>query len=306
MGNDSHLTAGNPSDRTSTRAQQALRIRRFLMAVGTYGVVILAFGLADRLELGHLQPAQWMLMIGLAVAGNSIFFLMFITGMNMKFPDPSLTWVQIAYSGVWGAVPSFAITQAQMRPVLLMFYIPAFSFGMLRLSRKQYLVLVAFVMGVYGAMLLLNQANSPAAFQTKYELAVYSIFGIVLTWFAFFGGFISALRNRLREQNTAIRQANLEIRQEMEERRQAQMEKDKLIVELQQALSRVKTLSGLLPICASCKKIRDDQGYWNQLETYIVNRSDAEFSHSICPDCARKLYPGIVGYGTASAEGEKE
>ena len=60
--------------------------------------------------------------------------------------------------------------------------------------------------------------------------------------------------------------------------------------ELQKALSEIKTLSGLLPICVSCKKIRDDKGYWNQMELYIRDRSEAEFSHSICPICAEKLY----------------
>ena len=57
------------------------------------------------------------------------------------------------------------------------------------------------------------------------------------------------------------------------------------------ALNEVKILRGLLPICASCKKIRDDHGYWNQIETYIRDHSEAEFSHSICPDCMRALYP---------------
>ena len=56
----------------------------------------------------------------------------------------------------------------------------------------------------------------------------------------------------------------------------------------------IKTLSGLLPICASCKKIRDDKGYWNQIEAYIRDRSEAEFSHSICPKCAKRLYPDLV------------
>jgi hypothetical protein len=60
--------------------------------------------------------------------------------------------------------------------------------------------------------------------------------------------------------------------------------------ELQKALSEIKTLSGLLPICSSCKKIRDDKGYWNQIELYIRDRSEAEFSHGICPPCAEKLY----------------
>lgn len=63
---------------------------------------------------------------------------------------------------------------------------------------------------------------------------------------------------------------------------------------LQEALSEVKTLSGLLPICASCKKIRDDRGYWEQIEVYIEDHSNAAFSHGICPECVRKLYPEIA------------
>lgn len=68
-------------------------------------------------------------------------------------------------------------------------------------------------------------------------------------------------------------------------------EREALITELQTALTRVKLLSGLLPICAACKKIRDDKGYWNQIESYIHEHSEAEFSHGMCPDCAKSLYP---------------
>jgi len=77
------------------------------------------------------------------------------------------------------------------------------------------------------------------------------------------------------------------------ERKRADQKREKLLNDLQEALSKVKKLGGLLPICASCKKIRDDKGYWNQIEAYICNHSEAEFSHSICPECARKLYPDI-------------
>ena len=66
--------------------------------------------------------------------------------------------------------------------------------------------------------------------------------------------------------------------------------------EKEKALLEVKRLSGFLPICASCKNIRDDQGYWNQIESYIKDHSEAEFSHGICPDCAKKLYPDIDLY----------
>lgn len=75
------------------------------------------------------------------------------------------------------------------------------------------------------------------------------------------------------------------------ERKQTLMEKDKLIVKLREALADVKTLSGLLPICASCKHIRDDKGYWHQVEVFIQQHSSAVFTHGLCPKCTQKLYP---------------
>jgi PAS domain S-box-containing protein len=78
---------------------------------------------------------------------------------------------------------------------------------------------------------------------------------------------------------------------DISERKQAVQDREKLILELQKALQEVKALSGLLPICASCKNIRDEKGSWTNLESYISDRSDAEFSHGICPDCAQRLYP---------------
>lgn len=70
------------------------------------------------------------------------------------------------------------------------------------------------------------------------------------------------------------------------------------IDKLKKALVEVKELSCLLPICASCKKIRDDKGYWNQIEKYFLDHSDITFSHSICPDCVVKLYPGLLEEAT--------
>jgi len=75
--------------------------------------------------------------------------------------------------------------------------------------------------------------------------------------------------------------------------KEAEVKREELVRELQSALSKVKQLSGLLPICAACKKIRNDQGYWQQIEAYIHEHSDAEFSHSICPECFRQLYPDL-------------
>ncbi|MDO9547807.1 MAG: GAF domain-containing protein [Candidatus Marinimicrobia bacterium] len=72
------------------------------------------------------------------------------------------------------------------------------------------------------------------------------------------------------------------------------LEKENLLNELQEAYNKLKKLSGLIPICSHCKKIRDDSGYWNQVEKYITEHTDAVFSHGICPDCMRQHYPEFV------------
>ncbi|OGQ57931.1 MAG: hypothetical protein A3J24_07665 [Deltaproteobacteria bacterium RIFCSPLOWO2_02_FULL_53_8] len=74
----------------------------------------------------------------------------------------------------------------------------------------------------------------------------------------------------------------------LRKKQKAELEKERVIAELQEAIKRIETLSGLLPICAYCKKVRDDQGYWNRIETYVTKHSRAEFTHSICPECEKK------------------
>jgi len=83
------------------------------------------------------------------------------------------------------------------------------------------------------------------------------------------------------------------IVRDISDRKIAESERESLIDELQRIISEVKILRRFLPICASCKKIRDDEGYWTQIEEYIHAHTDARFSHGICPDCAKKLYPGL-------------
>ncbi len=90
---------------------------------------------------------------------------------------------------------------------------------------------------------------------------------------------ICELQNQLELKNNQLHEQNKQL-----EKRQA---------ELQQALENIKTLQGMIPICAKCKKIRDDDGFWEQVESYITKHSEAVFSHSICPDCGKELYPEI-------------
>lgn len=92
------------------------------------------------------------------------------------------------------------------------------------------------------------------------------------------------LRKAHDELEVQVKQRTAQLQTEIEERKKTEED-------LREALSRIKTLSGLLPICASCKKIRDSKGNWEQVEVYIKNNSNAEFTHGVCPECARKLYP---------------
>jgi hypothetical protein len=81
----------------------------------------------------------------------------------------------------------------------------------------------------------------------------------------------------LRQSEAALGQTEAELRSHVEQ--------------LQQAVEQVKTLRGILPICSGCKRIRDDQGYWNQVDAYLRAHTEAEFSHSMCPECVQRLYP---------------
>jgi len=94
------------------------------------------------------------------------------------------------------------------------------------------------------------------------------------------------------EQNQII--GLIGIGRDITERKIAEEERERLIKDLQDAAADIKVLSGLVPICSNCKKIRDDKGYWTQLEGYIQERSQAKFSHGVCPDCMKKLYPEFV------------
>ncbi|MBN2809780.1 MAG: hypothetical protein JXR80_09840 [Deltaproteobacteria bacterium] len=102
-------------------------------------------------------------------------------------------------------------------------------------------------------------------------------------------GYQSELELEVRERTVELTE-DIKIRKEVEKQlRDKNIEHEKLIGELETALEQVKTLAGIVPICMYCKKIRDDQGYWNQLEKFISEHSDAEFSHGICPECYPKV-----------------
>jgi len=99
------------------------------------------------------------------------------------------------------------------------------------------------------------------------------------------------LESLIRERTDELMKTNEMLKTEILERQEIDEDRKKLVGDLQEAIDNIKTLKGLIPICSSCKNIRDDKGYWNDLEVYISEHSEIEFSHSLCPDCLKNHYP---------------
>ncbi|MGD9486386.1 MAG: MASE3 domain-containing protein [Calditrichaceae bacterium] len=124
----------------------------------------------------------------------------------------------------------------------------------------------------------------------------------VLSFFLFYKAIIETgfkrpftlLFRNLSTSQKNLTEINTQLNKEISERIKAEKEKEDLIAELQKSISEIKTLRGILPICSYCKKIRDDEGYWNQVEVYVKQHSDARFSHGICPDCMEAHYPEYI------------
>jgi CheY-like chemotaxis protein len=111
---------------------------------------------------------------------------------------------------------------------------------------------------------------------------------------AFAAGAIDFLTKPVNKVELTARVASaLTLKREMDRRRARETELEERNQQLERALAEVKVLRGLIPICAGCKKIRNDQGYWQQIEEYIQDHSEAAFSHGLCLPCAKRLYPGV-------------
>lgn len=139
---------------------------------------------------------------------------------------------------------------------------------------------------IIGTGVFFEEINDEIAHLTKGLLCI-SLIIIAITLLLSFYIVINSL-DEMKRRLAAEKKLN-QYKEELEELVEQRTQK------LQEAVSKVKVLSGFLPICASCKKIRDDKGYWNQIESYIREHSEAEFSHGICPECAEKMYPELYG-----------
>jgi hypothetical protein len=147
-------------------------------------------------------------------------------------------------------------------------------------SLKQLIGLSSILCMAYGALLFLD-LNQTGAVSESHLLRIPTLLIMAI----FYGVFAETVRKE-RRQKAGLMDHIAALKQTEEER-------ERLIRQLQEALANIKILRGLLPICYSCKQVRDDKGYWNQIDTYIHEHTEAEFTHGICPACAQKLYPEL-------------
>ncbi len=176
--------------------------------------------------------------------------------------------------------------------ILWMYIYPLIAFFLL--GKQEGLVWVGCVFGVALVLLWVPMGMWPVypyhpEFKIRFVTS-YIVVSAITFWFEYFR---YRYRTGMEAEHRKLEQEKQHLQTEIKERKKAENEKEQLILKLKEALEKVKTLTGLIPICANCHSIRDDQGYWNRLEGYIQKHSDAEFSHSICPECQKKLYPWL-------------
>jgi uncharacterized membrane protein len=147
-------------------------------------------------------------------------------------------------------------------------------------SLKQLIGLSILLCLAYGALLFLD-LNQTGSASESHLLRI----PILLIMAVFYGVFAEMVRKERRQKAGLL--------DHITTLKQAEEERERLIRQLQEALANIKTLRGLLPICYSCKQVRDDKGYWNQIDTYVREHTEAEFTHGICPACAQKLFPEL-------------
>jgi len=174
-----------------------------------------------------------------------------------------------------------------MGPTLYFFFNNDQKFFLIGFSVTAFILFISCeILGTTFSELVLSDVQS----RFLYISSISMVFFLNIIIIYIFRKEIDANERKLDEAATILATVNNELKNENEVRKKIEgilvLEKTKL----QDALQEVKQLSGLLPICASCKKIRDDKGYWNQIESYIHKHSEAKFSHSICPDCSDELY----------------
>ena len=265
---------------------------------------VLRIGTAGRAQAGLPQPERWLprpytvqsAIILAAVAAPWIGFAMYVWPRN-PFPGLELSVIFFALTGVLllGGIWRFRLFD--LIPVAWRSLVEHMSDAVLVVDRQDRILdlnpaarrLLGVGPSAVGQPVAQALASRPEIRDTLSQPAVVEV-QTEIVWKdpkpRYIELRVSALRDRRGE-----RAGQFAVLREVTDRKQAEAERERLIAELRQALRDIKNLRGLLPICASCKKIRDDQGYWQSLEQYVTEHSEAQFTHGLCPECMKSLYP---------------
>ena len=239
-------------------------VRHFRIAVVVWIVLLLLFAIPDYIALGAVRPFYYLLAFRLVTVAVLVAVLILMKPeTDFSRLSHVMMWVTIAY------ITSF---------MLFFIYRPEFKYVVIVVIMIQLTALLLFLPIRFISSLISAVYGVAITVVTRFVLGAepINLLALVIILLLPVGvGALTANRNGTLQRKEFVQLTKLE----------------KANRQLQKALSEIKELSGLLPICSSCKKIRNDNGYWEQIEGYIRDHSKAEFSHSICPDCAKKLYP---------------
>jgi diguanylate cyclase (GGDEF)-like protein len=191
---------------------QALRIKRFLMAFGSYFMWMLIVLYCYIQGIFGMSLPQTLLICGMVSAMNIIIFFIIRTGLNKHFKDPSLTEVQMVLATVWVMIITYYLIQA--RGIMLLLYMVVFIFGIFRLNLRRFCSLSVFAVLSYGFVIALLHANRPESINIKVELLYMVTLGAVLLWLSFMGSYLSILRKKLSIANSELSNAMHLIKQQ--------------------------------------------------------------------------------------------
>ena len=268
----------------------------------SYEYALLAIGVVVLFRAMFRFPAHYRSQMAALLIGSAlpcVANVMYVSGLN---PIPGMDWTPITFA-LTGLILAWGIFRQQMFtlvPVARERLIEGMADGVVVVDASQRIVdinpsALAIIgrpprdtIGQPAAQVLTQFGNLTELLRAGEEVATQEVSLGEEEAVRYYDLRASLLRDR-RGQPTG----RLIVMRDITRRRKAEQERERLISELQDALAQVRTLRGLLPICANCKRIRDDQGYWRGVEEYVAEHSDADFTHSICPDCARKLYPEL-------------
>ena len=252
------------------RTERARR-RQLIGFLCAFGIpVIVVFGVVDFLEGDTLELFADVALLGILLAGLIAIFK-FDKDRPAYLIALNLLALAVLYNVGIGAGEETALYWVFVLPLLLFFF----------QGRRDGLISVGLVLLLLS--LLLFQPGLVGAYDYGTPTGLRFFFSFLFVAIIAYG--LESSRDRF---SHMLRREHAELLEEK--------------VRLEQALKQIKTLQGLLPICANCKKVRDDRGYWKQIESYVHEHSGATFSHGICPDCAKALYPQIKIYEESSPD----